>query len=157
MASMLLDSLLEVDINGQKNIPPSPQGVEAVIFSISSDLHTILREAMTTAKAIFLQKSATPKKGTPPLHLWPKSVQQDVDKIRRRVKTLRRLAILVAHHPEDITYDTFLYDAMWSEVITPFPIRSELSPPPIDLASLGILQRKDFMAVGDIAPSHIHT
>jgi hypothetical protein len=53
MASTLLDSVSAVDTQGQKDTPPSSQGVEAAILSISSDLHKILREAMTTVIAIF--------------------------------------------------------------------------------------------------------
>jgi hypothetical protein len=113
--------------------------VEAAIFSIASDLQTILGEAMTSAIAIFPHTSAAPKKGTLPHHLWPKSVRKDVVRIRVRVNTIRRLASLAAHHPEDITNDTSPHDAFCSEVDTPARIRTDLSPPLRDLASLGIL------------------
>jgi len=105
MARTLLGYLSLDDNQGQHNTLPSPKGVEAAILSIASDLQTILGEAMPTATAISPQKQAAPKKNTLPQQLWSKSVRQDADKIRWRVKTLRRLASLAARHPEDISYD----------------------------------------------------
>ena len=127
--------------------------MEAAILSIAFDLQTILGEAMTTAKAIFPHKPAAPKKGTLPKHLWPKSVRHDVDKIRRRVKTLRRLASLAARNPEDITSDTSPHNAMGSAVNTLVPLRTDFSPSPRDPASLGILHMKDLVTVDDTTPS----
>ena len=92
MARMLLDSLSTDDNQEQKDTPPSPHGKEAAILSVASNLQIILGEAMTTATTIFPQKPAAPKKGPLPQNLWLKLVRQDVDKIRQRVKTLRRLA-----------------------------------------------------------------
>ena len=85
--------------------------MKAAIFSIASDLQTILGEAMSTVKAIFLQKPASPKKGTLPHHLWPKYVRKDVDKIRRRVKTLRSLARQHDNNVNDITISLDIADA----------------------------------------------
>ena len=67
------------------------------------------------------------------------------------------MASIEARHPEDITSDTSAHDVMWSEVNTLVPIRTDLSPPPIDLASLGILHRKDLVAGDDITPSQLQT
>ena len=53
MARTLLD-LLSIDNNqGQHDTSLTPQGVEADILSMASDLQTILGEAMTTAATIF--------------------------------------------------------------------------------------------------------
>ena len=155
MARTLLDSLSRDNNQGQHDTSLIPQGVEATILSIASDLETILGEAMTTATTKFPQKPVAPKKGTLPQHLWPKSVRRDVDKIRRWVKTHRRLASIAAHHLEDIISDISLHDALWSEVITPVLLRTDLSPPPRDLASLGILHKEDLVAGDDAPPSHL--
>jgi len=88
MSNTLLDSLSIIDMDSQVETHPSPQRVELAILSIASDLQSIMEVVMTTAKAILPQKSAAPKKGTLPKRLWLKSVRHDVDKIRRRVKTL---------------------------------------------------------------------
>ena len=112
---------------------------------------------MTTTTTIFPQKPADPKKGILPQHLCPKSVRQDVEKIRRRVKTLRRLASIAARHPEDITSDTSPNGALWSDFNTLVPIRTDLSPPPKDFASLGIIHREDLVAGDDAPPSQLQT
>ena len=93
------------------------------------------------------------EKGTLPHHLLPKSVRRDIDNIRRRVKTLRHLASLAARHLENITFDTSLLNAMWSQVNTPVPIRTDHSPPTKDLASLVILNREDLATDDDTSPS----
>jgi len=46
---------------------------------------------------------------------------------------------------------------MWSEVNTPVSIRTDHSPPPRDLASLGILHMNDLVAVDDTTPSQLKT
>ena len=67
-------------IKDKRILPQVPGGMEAAIPSIASDLQIIMGEAMTTAMAIFPQTLAAPKKDTLTQHLWPKSVQRDVDK-----------------------------------------------------------------------------
>ncbi len=111
---------------------------------------------MTTATTILAQKPAASKRGTLPHHLWSKSVLNDVGKIRRRVKTLRRLASLAPRNPEGTITDTSSHIALWQEVNTPL-VRTDLSPPPRYLASLGILHREDLTIVDDISPSKIQT
>ena len=112
---------------------------------------------MTTAKTIFPQNPVAPKKGTLPLHLWPQSVRQDVDRIRRWVKTLQRIASIAAHHPEDSCLIPPPHDALWSEVNTLVPLRTDLSSPPMDLTSLTILHKEDLKAGYDAPPSQLQT
>ena len=65
-ARTLLESLSIDDYQRQHDTLPSPQGVEAAIFSIASHLQTILGEAMTTAIAILPQKRVLRKRANFP-------------------------------------------------------------------------------------------
>jgi hypothetical protein len=71
MARTLLESLLVDDNQEQQDTTQSPQGVEVDIISIASDLHIIMEEAMTAAKAIFPQKSVAPKRTHFPMTSGP--------------------------------------------------------------------------------------
>ncbi len=73
------------------------------------------------------------------------------------MKTLQRLTSTVVRHTEDITSDTSPHDAMWSEVNTSVPIRIDLSLPPRDYASFGILHGKNLVAGDDTTPSQLQT
>ena len=110
---------------------------------------------MESAIAIFPQKPAAPTRGTLPHHLWPKSVRHDVANIRRRVKILRRLASLTARDPEGTVINTPSHTTLWQEVNTTLPLRTELSPPPKDIASLGLLHQEDLVIVDDTSPSKL--
>ncbi len=112
---------------------------------------------MKTVPATFLQKPAAPIRGTLPQHIWLKSVRHDVDKIRRRVKTLRRMTNLATRSPEGTIPDTSPHIPLWQEVNTPVPLCTDLSPTPRDLASLGLLHHDDLVTVEDTTPSKIYT
>jgi hypothetical protein len=152
MARTLLD-FLPFDINqGQSDPPPIPQGVKSAIRSIATDLHNGLGEAMATAKSIFSHTPAALIRGTLPNHFWSESVRHDVDDIRRRVKTLRLLASLVARNLESTISDTSPHIAIWQEVHTPVSLHMDPSPPPRDLACLGFLHHDDLVTIDDTTP-----
>ncbi len=112
---------------------------------------------MKTTITIFPQKPAARKAGILPHHLWPKSVRQDVNAIRRRVKTLRRLFGMASRHPDELTSAAPAYDTLWEEVRTPVFLRTKLSPPPRDLSLLGILNMHDLFANEESNPAQFHT
>ncbi len=113
-----------------------------------------MEEAMATATYIFTKKPAAPKRGTLPHHLWPKSVRHDVSRIRQRVKTIRRLASLAMRNLEATISDTSSHIALWQEVNTSLPLRTNLSPPPRNLASLGLSHWKDLSTIDNTSPSN---
>ena len=108
---------------------------------------------MGTATFILPKKPTAQKRGTIPQHLWPKFVRHDNDKIRRRVKTLRRLSSIASRDPGDIMSDTSPHIFLWKEVNTPVLIHTDLSLPPRDIASLGKMHREDMVTNGDTTPS----
>jgi hypothetical protein len=147
MARSLLD-FLSCDINqGQKTPPLNSQGVASGIRSLATDLQVILEEAMATFTIIFPRKPSAPKRGTFHHHLWPKSVRHDVDNVRRRVKNLRRLVNIATRNHKDTLTDPASHIAILREVDSPLHIRTIHSPPPRDLAFLGILQPQDLALV----------
>jgi hypothetical protein len=110
---------------------------------------------MEMATAILAPKPAAPIRGTLPQHLWTRLVRHDVDKTHRRVKTLRRMASLPARNPEGAIPDTSPHIALWQELYTPVPLRTDLSPPSRDLASLGLLHPDNLVTIEDTTPSKI--
>jgi hypothetical protein len=112
---------------------------------------------MESATAIFPQKQVAPKRGTLPHHLWPKSVRHDVKNTRRRLKTLQRLTSLATRIPEGNISTAFSHIALWQEVNTPLPLRTDLSPPPRDLASLGLMRREDQVKTNDTSLSNLQS
>jgi len=112
---------------------------------------------MATATTIFPQKPASSKRSTLPQHLWPKSDRHDIDNVRRRVKTLRRLASLAAQNQEGALSDTSCHTALWREVSSPLPLRTDLFPLPRDLAFLVLLHPEDLVAEDDTTLSMIQT
>jgi hypothetical protein len=114
------------------------------ILSLASDLQNILGDAMDLATTMFPLKASTPdKRQTRPHHLWPKSVLHDIHAIRNRTKALRRIAALVASHP-DRAEDTFSdsespHHKLWLRVTTPLTLRTEAHPPIRNQEALSLL------------------
>jgi len=76
---------------------------------------------------------ATPRKGTLPRHLWPKSVRPDVSNIRRQAKAIRRLIKHETTPPagsQDRPPPEDPYLPLWSSVVTPLSLSTVFSPRP---------------------------
>jgi len=93
---------------------------------------------MPTSTTIFPQKPTARNTGILPHHLLPKSVRRDFD-------TLQRLAGISSRHPGEVKFATSTHDTLWREVRAPISLRTEISPPPRDLSSLGILNKHDLL------------
>jgi hypothetical protein len=112
---------------------------------------------MATTTTIFSQKPVARKTSALPHHLWPKSVRHDVDTIRQRVKTLRRLVSIVSRHPDKLTSTTPTHAAIWAVVCTPVSLRTVLSSSPRNLPSLGLLKRHELYAKEETTQSQFQT
>jgi len=145
------------DNQGRGETLPNPQEVESAILSIANDLHTVLGETMEPAIAFFPQKPVVPTWGNLLNPLWPKTARHDVANIHPRVKILRRLASLTSRDPAGTVINTPSHTNLWQDVNTILPLRTELSLPPKDIASLGLLRQEDLVIVGDTSPSMLQT
>jgi hypothetical protein len=85
-------------------------------------------------------------------------VRHDVTEIRRRARAIRRLLRLEATPPEippaaPPSADT--HSALWQSVSTPVRLRTALSPPLKDIATLGLLTEEDLHLPGEFPTTQV--